>query len=211
MNRKSDRMSQQLSIDSITSDTLAKYESSWGHWRLFCERRVQADGSRHGPWLSGTDREMMRALEWAASTTRGKVAAVRFVRTCYYHPGPVAGNPRVKATSKALEKRAREPTQVKMLATRGVVVAVMARLYNDPKHSQGDNGTVGAAMQTGWLFLLRSSEFYYVDGGVHDYCLRLGDVAFYDKDNKKLSSRDAQRALSMSIVSMGSKTDQARV
>ena len=48
-------------------------------------------------------------------------------------------------------------------------------------------------------------------GGVHDCCLRLGDVAFYDKDTKKLSFRDAQKALSMSIVIRGSKTNQARV
>ena len=56
-----------------------------------------------------------------------------------------------------------------------------------------------------------SSELCYVYGGVRGYCICLGDVAFYDQDKKKLSFRGAQRALSMSIVIMGSKTDQARV
>ena len=51
MNQKIDRMPRQLSFDSITSDTLAKYESNWGHWRIFCKRRVQADGPSHGPRL----------------------------------------------------------------------------------------------------------------------------------------------------------------
>ena len=50
-------MSQQLSFDSITSDTLAKYKSGRGHWSLFGDRRVQADESVHGPWLPGIDRE----------------------------------------------------------------------------------------------------------------------------------------------------------
>ena len=55
-------------------------------------------------------------------------------------------NPRVKATFKVLEKRVRGPTQVKMPITRGVVVAAMARFHSDPKHSQGDNETVDAAV-----------------------------------------------------------------
>ena len=82
----------------------------------------------------------------------------------------------MKATFKAVEKRMRGPTQVKMPATKGVVIAAMARRHDDPKHSQGDNEAVEAAVQTGWLFFLRASEFCLTGGGVHDYCLRLGDV-----------------------------------
>ena len=100
------------------------------------------------------------------------------MHTRNYYPDPAAWNPRVKATPKALEKRERELTQVKMPATKEVVITAIARFHKDPKHSQGNTETVGAAMQTGWLFLLRSSEFCSTDEGVHDYCLRLGDVPF---------------------------------
>ena len=58
---------------------------------------------------------------WATSTVRGKVAAVRLMRTCNYYPGPVASNPRIKALFKAPGLRIREPTQVKMPATKEVV------------------------------------------------------------------------------------------
>ena len=133
------------------------------------------------------------------------------MHTCNYYPDPVAGNPRIQAAFKALAKRVREPTQVKMPATQGVVKAAMARLSNDTKHSQSDNETVQAAIQTSWIFLMRSSEFCHVDRGVHGYCLRLGDVAFYDKDKMRLFFRDTQGDLSVSIVFRGSKTDQARV
>ena len=56
MNQRIGRMSRQLSFNPITSGTLTTYDSSWGHWRLFCGKRVQADGSMHEPWLPGTDR-----------------------------------------------------------------------------------------------------------------------------------------------------------
>ena len=57
MNQKIDRMSRQLSCDSITAGTLAKYKSGWGHWSLFYARRIQADGTVYGSWLPGADRE----------------------------------------------------------------------------------------------------------------------------------------------------------
>ena len=113
-------MSRQLSFDSITTTALSKYKSGWNHWAQFCDRRVQADGTVHGQWMSGTDRERDEkqiidyiAYEgffandgkgWATSTIRSKVAAIRFMHTCNYYPDPAAGNPRIKATFKALDK-----------------------------------------------------------------------------------------------------------
>ena len=65
----------------------------------------------YGPWVSGTDLEKdeKQIIEyiayegffanngkgWAISTIRSKVAAIRFMHTCNYYPGPVAGNPRI--------------------------------------------------------------------------------------------------------------------
>ena len=70
---------------------------------------------------------------------------------------------------------------------------------------------MNAAIQSAWLFLLRSSEYCFVDGGTLDYCLRLGGVAFYDGEKRALPFRDAQKSVAMSFVIRGSKTDQARV
>ena len=70
------------------------------------------------------------------------VAAVRFMHTCNYYPDPVAGNTRIEALFKALEWRVREPTQVKMSATKEVVISAMARLSRNTRHSQSDNETV---------------------------------------------------------------------
>ena len=50
-------MSRQLSFDSITTSTLSKYKSGWKHWAQFRDRRVQADGVVHGPWLPGINWE----------------------------------------------------------------------------------------------------------------------------------------------------------
>ena len=189
---------------------------------------MQADGPRHDPWLSRTDKERDERQITDYTTYEGFFAneerdgrprpskarslpIASCTCACNYYPDPVAGNPRVKATFKASEKRAREPKKVKMPTTKGVVIAGMARFHNVPRHSQGDNKTVEAGVQIGWLFLLRASEFCFTDGGVHDYCLRLGDLASYDKDKKRLSFRETQRALSMSIVIRRSKPDQARV
>ena len=216
MNRRIDRMSRQLSFDSITSGTLAKYKPSWGHWCLFCSRRAQADGARYGPWLSGKkpERDEKMVIDyityegffandgkgWATSTVRSKVAAVRFMHTCNYHPDPVAGNPRIKASFKALEQRIREPTQVKMPATKELVCSAMRQVFCGEGYSEGDIGTVNAAIQTAWLFLLRSSEYCSADGSPQDYCLRLGDVAFYDREGRRLSFRDAHLAHTMSLA-----------
>ena len=98
MNQMIDRMSRQLSFDSITTTTMSKYKSGWGHWAQFCERRVQADGTVHGPWMSEADLEKDEkqiidyiAYEgffanygkgWATYTIRSKVAAIRFMHTC---------------------------------------------------------------------------------------------------------------------------------
>ena len=119
-------MTRQLSFDSITSGTLAKYKSGWGHWNLFCARCAQADGAAYWPGLPGTDRERDErqiidyityegffandGKGWATSTVRGKVAAVRFMHTCNYYSDPIAGNPLIKASFKALKRRIREPT-----------------------------------------------------------------------------------------------------
>ena len=100
MNQRIDRMSRQLSFDSITTTTLSKYKSGWNHWAQFCDIRVQADGTVHGQWMSGADLEKDEkhiinyiAYEgffandgkgWAASTIRSKVAAIRFMHTCNY-------------------------------------------------------------------------------------------------------------------------------
>ena len=94
-------MSRQLIFDSITPGTLARYKSGWGRWSLFCDRRVQADGTVHGPWLPGIDRERderqiidyvtyegffaNEGNGWANLIVRGKVAAVRFIHTCSTH------------------------------------------------------------------------------------------------------------------------------
>ena len=182
---------------------------------LFCDRHAQADGAVHGPWLPGVDRERDErhiidyiAYEgffandgkgWATSTVRGKVAAVRFIRTCSYYPGPVAGKPRIKASFKALKRRIREPPSAMTCTTRGT------------PHSGRDNEKVKAAIQSAWFFLLRLSEYCFVDGGTHDYCLRLGDIAFYDGEKNKLFFRDSQKAVAMSFVIRGSNTDHARV
>ena len=71
-----------------------------------------------GPWLPGVDRERDKrqiidystyesffandGKGWATSTVTGKVAAVRFMHTCNYYPDPATGNPRIKASFKAL-------------------------------------------------------------------------------------------------------------
>ena len=83
--------------------------------------RVQANGTVHVPWMSGAnlEKDEKHFIDYiayegflandgkgrAASTIRGKVAAIRFMHTCNYYPGPVAGNPRIKATFKALASR----------------------------------------------------------------------------------------------------------
>ena len=229
MNRRINRISlaRQPSFDSITSGTLAKCKSGWGQWDLFCDRRVQADGTMHGPWLPGIDRERderqiidyityegffaNEGKGWVTSTVRGKVAVVRFMRTCNYYPDPVAGNPRIKASFKALERRIREPTQVKLPATKEVVISEMKLITRSALHSTRDNKTANATIQSAWLFLLRLSEYCFVDGGTHDYCLRLGDIAFYDGEKNKLFFRDSQKAVAMSFVIRGSNTDHARV
>ena len=226
MNRRIERMSRQLSFDSITFGALAKYKSGWGHWSLFCSRRVQADGTRYGPWLSGKENEKDERMiidyityegffandekGWATSAVRSKVAAVRFMRTCNYYPDPVAGNPRIKASFKVLEQRIREPTQVKMPATKEVVCSAMKRVFCSKGYSDGDSEAVNAAIQSAWLFLLRSSEYCSTDGSPQDYCLRLGDVAFYEIEGRRLSFRDAHLAHTMSLALRGSKTDQRR-
>ena len=119
------------------------------------------------------------------------------MHTCNYCPDPVAGNPRIKATYKALDKRVREPAQIKLLATKEVVTSAMKRVAHSEAYSARDKETVNAAMQSAWLFLLQSSEYCFVDGGIHDYCLRLGDVAFYDEGKGELPFREAQSAVTM--------------
>ena len=57
MNQRIDRMTRQLSFDSITASTLSNYKSGWNHWAQFCDRRVQADVTVHGPWMSGANLE----------------------------------------------------------------------------------------------------------------------------------------------------------
>ena len=96
---------------------------------------------------------------WVVSTIRGKVAAIRFIHTCNYYPDPVAGNPRIKATFKALDKRAGEPAQVKLPATKEVVTSAMRRIMRCGLYSDKDKETVSSAMQSTWLFLPRSSEY----------------------------------------------------
>ena len=123
---------------------------------------------------------------------------------------PVAGNPRIKASFKALERRIREPTQVELPATKEGVTSAMRRTTWNTSRSANGKEAVSAAIQSEWLFLLRSSEYCFVYGRTHDYCLSLGDVAFYDGKKKELSFRDAQKAVTMSFVIRGSKTDQAR-
>ena len=200
MNRRIDRMSLQLSFDTITSGTLAKYKSGWGHWNLFRDRQVQTGGSVHWSWLPGIDRERNErqiidyityegsfandGKGWATSTVRSKVAAVRFMHTSNYYPDPVAGNPRIKASLKALKKRVREPAQVKLPATKEAVISAMKRITWSASHSTKYKDTVNAVIQSAWLFLLGSSEYCFVDGGTHDYCLRPGGVAFYDGEKK---------------------------
>ena len=87
----------------------------------------------------------------------------------------------------------------------------MKRITRSAPHSTRDKATVDAAIQSAWLLLLRSFEYCFVNGGTHDFCLRLGDVAFYDGEKKELAFRDAQKAVTMSFVIRGSKADQARV
>ena len=170
---------------------------------LFCDRHAQADGAVHGPWLPGVDRERDErhiidyiAYEgffandgkgWATSTVRGKVAAVRFIRTCSYYPGPVAGKPRIKASFKALKRRIREPPSAMTCTTRGT------------PHSGRDNEKVKAAIQSAWFFLLRLSEYCCVGGGTHDYCIRLGDVAFYDGKKRERESPPSVRHIKPSL------------
>ena len=67
-----------------------------------------------------------------------------------------------------------------------------------------------SALDTGWLFLLRAPEYCYFDGGTRGYCLRLGDAAFYDVENREVAFQDAKKALTMPIVIRRSKTNQAR-
>ena len=86
----------------------------------------------------------------------------------------------------------------------------MRRITRSTSHSARDNETVEAALQSAWLFLLRSSEYCYMDGGTHEYCLRLGDDDFYDEEKRELSFLEVQKAVTMSFVIRGSKTDQAR-
>ena len=174
-------MSRQLSFDSITSGTLAKYKSGWGHWSLFCDRRVLADGTVHGSWLFGINREKDErqiidyityegffadeGKGWVTSTVRGKGAAVSFMRTCNYYPDLVAGNPRIQASFKALERRVREPTQVKLPATKEVVISAMKRITRSASHSTRDNETVDTAIQSAWLFsCARPSTASWMEG-----------------------------------------------
>ena len=87
------------------------------------------------------------------------------MHACNYYPDPVVGNPRIKATFKALDKRVGEPAQVKLPATKEVVVSAMKRTTLSGSHSTKGKGTVNAVIQSAWLFLLRSSEYCFVDEG----------------------------------------------
>ena len=71
-----------------------------------------------------------------------------YLYTCNYYPDPVAGNPRIKASFKALGQRIREPTQVKMPATKEVVGSAMNRVFCGKGCSVGDSETVNAAIQS---------------------------------------------------------------
>ena len=113
------------------------------------------------------------------------------MHTCNYYPDPVVGNPRIKATFKSLDKRVREPAQVKLPATKEVVISAMKRTTLSRSHTAKDKETVNAAIQSAWLFLLRSSEYCFVDGGTHDYCLRLGDIALYNREKQKWGGPDS--------------------
>lgn len=89
-------------------------------------------------------------------------------------------------------------------------MSAKARLVKDTKNSMKDNGTVASALYTGWLFLLRVSEYCRVDGETQDYCRRMGYVTFYDPEKRDVAFQDAQKALTMSIVIRGSEKDRAR-
>ena len=131
------------------------------------------------------------------------------LHTCNYYPGPVVGNPRIKATFKALDQRVREPAQVKLPATKEVVISAIKRITQSRSHTKKDKETRNTTIQSAWLLLLRSSEYCFVGEGTHDYCLRLGDVSFYDRGKREPSFRDARKAVTMPFVIRGSKAGQA--
>ena len=97
------------------------------------------------------------------------------------------------------------------------MTSAMRRITMSTTHSVKDIETANAAMQSAWIFLLRSSEYCYVDGGTRDYCPRLGDVAFYDGGKRGPSFREAQTAATigkcnetMPFVIRGSKSRRRR-
>jgi hypothetical protein len=229
-NAQLDRLGLQLVFGTIAPETRTRYEAHFRHWELFCERREPAGRGKHGPWLNGTEveRDEKHVIDfiayeglvanggkgWTVGTVRNKCIAVGFFHVANYLTNPIAGNPRIKGALRALARLRREPTAVKLPVTRDHLDAIHARVSGrrgrSAKRSARDNATVGAALDTAWLFLLRSSEYSSCDGAVKDYCLRLGDVAFYDDQQRQLDFDDLEAADSMSIAIRGSKTDQAR-
>jgi hypothetical protein len=225
-NRTLDELSLKMSLDSVVPQTLSRYESAWRHWCLFCERRIMSDGSNHGPWLHGEDTirdeqlikdfiayEGIMANDgagWTVGTVRNKLAAIRFKHIHNHLPDPTTGNPRIKSCLRVLTLRRREPTQIKLPVTVEVIRAVMITVRADEKISPRDREVIIASIFTAWFYLLRSSEYCEVGGEIRDYCLRVGDVEFYDELHNVLDWSELHRAHSMSLAIRGSKTDQAR-
>ena len=81
---------------------------------------------------------------WAPSAIRSNIAAIRFMHTCNYYPDPVVGNPRIRATFKALDMQVREPVQVKWPATKEVVTSAMRRVTQCRSYPEKDKETVNA-------------------------------------------------------------------
>jgi hypothetical protein len=151
---------------------------------------------------------------WTVGTVRNKVSAIRFFHVFNHHLDPTCGNPRIKARFKTLARYRKDPTQLKLPVTHDMVITLLRRIDDRMgparRRSRADNVTMKAAVVTAWNFLLRSSEYCSNRGETKDYCLRIGDIAFRDINDRLLDLDDLRSAHKLTIAIRGSKTDQAR-
>jgi hypothetical protein len=116
---------------------------------------------------------------------------------------------------KALKRRRRDPTTLKLPVTRDLLEALIGRINNkvgkSARRSRRDNTTYIAAISNAWIVLLRSAEYCSIGGELKDYCLRLSDVALYDGQGRLLELECLDDVQRIALALRGSKTDQDRI
>ena len=200
-----------LIMDRMAEGTQASYSSQFTWWELFCRAR-QAD-----PFRIVTNENLKKEEKmfldfvlhstaenlWAPGTLKMRLAAIAARHTAAGYPNPLERMPRVYMALDGYKKRygkdaRRRPVTIEMLR--------WIRRNTDPEH-QFNDAAINAAVQVGFFFLLRASEYVKSEGTkLREYRGMRGCDIRPRKGGKSVKNFAA--ADEVVLVIRGSKTDK---